>query len=237
MEDGLKYMYTYNNRLRITVITGCFVRLDVMASNDTRLWVSLADWMVHLFLVAGVLSLVAAANYGVAELFDSVSFNTWVGLSVLLARVASLLAVAGLSVRILHRNARLGKLSRAVVTLALLSTVALVTTAVLGNLGIETPVEAVFGLGTVALSLVTYVLFGAAILHTGAHARLVGGMLLGAVVALLFGLFGRAALPVGVVGTIAELGLFVTHVAIGYRLRTESAPGSSAELTPETAAE
>lgn len=208
-----------------------------MASNDTGLWESLENWMPHLFVVAGVFSLVAAANYGVTELFDSISFNSWVGLTVLLARVASLLGVAGLSARILAQSSKVGRLSRAVVVMALLSTVALLTTAVLKNLGIEPPLQAVFGLGTVALSLVTYALFGAAILRTGAYARLVGVLLLGATVALLFGLFGRAVLPVGVVGTVAEFGLFVTHVAIGYRFLHGSAPEDQAELTPESVAE
>lgn len=227
----------YNNRVWISVISGCFDHLYVMASNDTGLWKSLENWMPHLFLVAGLFSLVAAANYGVAELADGISFNSWVGLSVLLSRVAALLGVAGLSARILTRNARVGKLSRVVVVLALVFAGALLTTAVLENLGIETPLQAVFGLGTVALSLVTYVMFGAAIFRTDAHARLVGVLLLGATVALLFGLFGEAAFPIGVVGTIAEFGLFVTYAAIGYRLLSDSAPKGSAEPRPESVAE
>ena len=62
-------------------------------------------------------------------------------------------------------------------------------------------------------------------------------MLLGATVALLFGLSGRAALPIGVVGTIAELTLVVTHTVIGYWLLKESAPKDSARFAPETTAE
>lgn len=213
------------------------VNSSVMSVTDTGPWNGLENWMPRLFFAAGFLSLVAAANYGVAELFDSISFSSWIGLSVLLARVASLLGVAGLSVHIANRSRKLGKLSQVVVVLALLSTAGLLTTAVLANLGIETQVEAAFGLGTVALSLLTYSLFGAAIVRTGSHARVIGGLLLGAAVALLFGLFGRAALPVGVVGTIAELGLFVTHFAIGHRLRIGAPPEGSAEPTPETIAE
>lgn len=208
-----------------------------MESNDTGLWESLETWMPHLFLVAGVFSLVAAANYGVASLFDSISFNSWVGLTVLLARVASLLGVAGLSVRILDRSSKVGKLSRGVVVVALLFTIALLTSAVLKNLGADPPLTAVLGLGTVVLSLVTYSLFGATILRTDAHATLVGVLLVGATVALLFGLLGRAFLPIGVVGTVAELLLGVTHVGIGYQLLTKSAPRDRAELSSKTAAE
>jgi hypothetical protein len=193
--------------------------------------------MPHLFLVAGVASLVASANYGIAWWFDSISFSSWVGLTVLLARVASLLGVAGLAVRILDRNPRVGQLSRVLVVLALFATTALLTTAVLKNLGTEIPFQAVFGLATVVLSLITYSLFGVVILRTGVHATLIGVLLLGSTVALLFGLFGRALLPVGVVGTVAELGLFVTHVTIGYRLLVGPAPGKQAELSPEPATE
>jgi hypothetical protein len=208
-----------------------------MSSNDTGLWESLETWMPYLFLVAAAFSLVAAANYGMAELFESISFNSWIGLTVLLARVTSLLGVAGLSARILDRSPTVGNLGRVVVAVALPFTVALLTSGVLQNLGAEPPLGAVLGLGTVILSLVTYSLFGVEILRTGAHGRLVGIMLLGATLALLFGLFGRVAFPIGVVGTIAELGLVVTHAAIGYRLLTGSAPGERAEFTAETAAE
>jgi hypothetical protein len=187
-----------------------------MSSNDKGLWETLQTWMPRLFLVAGAFSLIAAGNYGVSWLYDSVSFDSWIGLTVLLARLASLLGVAGLSARLVDRTARLGNLSRVVVGLALVFTL---------------------GLGTVALSLITYTLFGIAVLRTGTHPLIVGILLLGATVALSFGLFARAALPIGVVGTVAELGLVVTHVGIGYRLLTESASGDRSDLRPETAAE
>ncbi|WP_435195682.1 hypothetical protein [Natronomonas sp. EA1] len=208
-----------------------------MESSDIGLWESFETWSPHLFFVAGAFSLVAAANYGMTSIFDSITFNSWVGLTVLLARVASLLGVAGISAHIMDRTSRVGKLGRVVVVLALIVTLGLLTTAVLKNLGAAQPIEAILGLGTVVLSLVTYTLFGVAILRTGALSTLVGVMLLGATVALLFGMFGRAALPINVVGTFAELGLVVTHVAIGYRLLTASAHGDRANLPPGTVAE
>jgi len=208
-----------------------------MSSNDKGLWETLQTWMPRLFLVAGAFSLIAAGNYGVSWLYDSVSFDSWIGLTVLLARLASLLGVAGLSARLVDRTARLGNLSRVVVGLALVFTLALATSAVLQNLGTDPPLMPVLGLGTVALSLITYTLFGIAVLRTGTHPLIVGILLLGATVALSFGLFARAALPIGVVGTVAELGLVVTHVGIGYRLLTESASGDRSDLRPETAAE
>lgn len=193
--------------------------------------------MPHLFLLAGVFSLIAGANYGVTSLFDSISFNSGVGLTVLLSRVASLLGVAGLSVLILERNSKLGKLSRVVVVLALLFTVALLSSAVLQISGTDVPFAAVLGMGTVILSLITYSLFGFGILRTDAYATLVGVLLLGATAALLFGLLGRAVLPIGVVGTIAEFGLVVTHIVIGYSLLSEREIGDYAELSRETTPE
>lgn len=206
-----------------------------MASNDTGPWETLETWMPHLFLVAGAFSLVAAVNYGVTSLFDSISFNSWVGLTVLLARVASLLGVAGLSARIVDRSTRAGTASRVIVVVALLFTVALLASAVLNNFGADPPLTAVVGLGTVVLSLVTYSLFGTAILRTDAHATLIGVLLIGATVALLFGLLGRAFLHIGVVGTVAELTLVVTHIGIGYRLLSESTSAVGAGLTGESA--
>lgn len=207
-----------------------------METTDTGLWESLERWMPHLFLLAGVFSLIAGANYGVTWLFDSISFNSEVGLTVLLARVASLLGVAGLSVAILGRDTRLGKLFRVVVVVALLFTIALLSSAVLQIFGTDVQFAAVLGMGTVILSIVTYSLFGIGILHTGAYARRVGIMLLGATGALLFGLFGRVVLPIGVVGTTAEFILVVTHVIIGYSLLSEPGLVDQADLSRESVA-
>ena len=128
---------------------------------------TLETWVPLLFFVAAGFSLIAAVNYGVAELFDSISFNSWAGLTVLLARVTSLLGVAGLSARILDRGPKVGKLSRVVVVVAFVFTVGPLTSAVLQNLGAEPPLTAVLGLGTVILSLATYSLFGIAIFPHG----------------------------------------------------------------------
>ena len=177
------------------------------------------------------------SNRDSTSIQHGISFNSWVGLTVLLARVASLLGVAGLSVRLRDRNARAGKVSRAVVALAAVCTAALLISAILSNLGVDHPIQAVLGLGTVALSLITYLLFGVAILHTDSHATLAGALLFVAAVSLLFGMFGQVALPVGVVGTAAEGALFVTHVAIGYRLMAEPESKDHADLSPETVAE
>lgn len=208
-----------------------------MSRSSTLPWESLERRGSSLFLLAGVILLVAAGNYAVPFLMDGVEFNYWVGLTVLVGRLVSLLAVAGLTVQVLDRNPRLGKLSRVVVAAAVLFTTGLLASAILENLGHTLPVLPVFALGTILTSILTYSLFGVAILRTGTYSRLVGGLLLVATVALLWGFFSQMVLPerlVGLIGTVAELGLFATHVAIGYQLRTGSGRVDRAKPAADT---
>lgn len=200
-------------------------------------WESLEQWTPRLFFIAGIILLVAAVNYAVTFLVDSIEFSAWVGLTVLIGRVVSLVGVAGLSVWIVNRKPRLGKLTRVVVSLAIFITIGLLVSAILRNLGFEPPLTSVLGLGTVALSIITYTLFGALLVRSDGPSRLIGGLLLIAAVALLFALFGRIALPLGVVGIVAEGVLFLTHIAMGYRLLTTLEPEGKAEPTPDTVAE
>lgn len=200
-------------------------------------WESLEKWTPRLFFFAGIVLLVAAVNYAVAFLVDSIEFNAWVGLTVLIGRVVSLVGVAGLSVWIVNKKPRLGKLSRVVVSLAVLITIGLFVSAFLRNLGLEPPLTPVLGLGTVALSIITYALFGTLLLRFDGSSRLIGSLLLVAAVALLFGMFGRIALPLGVVGIVAEGVLFLAHIAIGYHLLTGPEPEGETEPMPDTVAE
>jgi hypothetical protein len=200
---------------------------------------SLESWSPKLFLLAGIILLVAAANYAVAFLMDGVAFNYWVGLTVLTGRLVSLLAVGGLSVQIANRNPRLGKLSRVVVSVAIVFTSGLLTLAILENVGYSTDIIAIFGLGTILLSLVTYSLFGGGIIRTGAYPTSIGVLLLAATGALLVGFFSQMVLPerlIGVIGTVAEGGLFITHIAIGYRLWSEPEPTDRGEPAPDPVA-
>lgn len=223
--------------VRIIVISISPVRLDVMATQNVTWWESLEQWTPRLFVLAGIILLVAAVNYAVTFLVDSIEFNAWIGLTVIIGRVVSLLGVAGLSVWIVSRKPRQGKMSRVVVSLAIIITTGLLVSAVLRNLGFEPPLTPVLGLGTVALSIVTYALFGALLLRSDTASPLLGSLLLVAVVALLFALFGRIALPLGVVGIIAEGVLFLAHIAMGYHLRTGPEPEDQVEPAPDTVVE
>jgi hypothetical protein len=201
-----------------------------MSRNTTVPWTSLEVQSPRLFTAAGVVLLVAAANYAVPFLLDGVAFNNWVGLSVLVGRLLSLLAVAGLSVHLVDRSPRAAKTARAVVAVAVAFTVGLTTTAVLTNLGVETDLSTVFGLGTILLSILTYALYGSLLVRGGDGYAPVGGLLLVATGALLFGFLAQAALPTGLVGTVAESVLSASHVAIGYRLRGR--PGATGRTEP-----
>ncbi len=198
-----------------------------MSRQNTTVWESLEKWTPRLFLLAGAILVVASANYAITVLLDSVTFNSWVGLTVVIGRWVSLLGVAGLSVGIVNRSRRAGTLSRVVVSLAVLFTTGLLVTAILSNVGVTTPLSAIFGLGTILLSILTYTTFGIGILRTDAYSTLIGGLLLVMTVGLLWGFVGQIALAegpgttLGIIGTTAEAVLFASNLVIGYRLGTE----------------
>lgn len=96
----------------------------------------------------------------------------------LLGRLAVLLALGGLSIRIADRSPRLAKWGRGFVSLAAAFTTGLFVLAVLAGLGVTPPLIAVFGLGTFALSFLTYSLFGVGIVRTGAYPTLIGSLML-----------------------------------------------------------
>lgn len=211
-----------------------------MAKTVDSLFKTLEDWSPELFLLAGGILVIASSNYAVTYLVDSITFNSWIGLTVLLGRLASLLAVAGLTVRIVKRSPRLGKLSQGVVTLAIIFTTGLLLTAILSNVGVSNPLAPIFGFGTIMLSILTYLLFGIVILRTGAFSKLIGFLLLGATVGLLWGFFGQILLPqrlLGVIGTGAEGVLFVTHFGIGYWLLNGAEPLGPVEGVTDHAVE
>lgn len=192
------------------------------------------EWAPDLFFVAAVFLLVAASHRGIAFLIDSVTFNDWVGLAGLFGRLAALLGTGGLAVQLGKQNARLGKLSRAVVSAAVIFTIGLLSLAILENMGTDSPVIAVFGLGTFLLSVITFSLFGIGIARTGAYSTSIGGLLLGAALSLLVVFVGQMMFPEGVVGSVMEGVLFLLYLGIGYRLRAEQAPIQRTEPATDT---
>lgn len=202
-----------------------------MVGNTERLE-TLERWSQRLFVLAGIFLLIAASNRGIAFLLEGVTFNDWVGLAGLFGRLAALVGTGGLALQLEKRNARLGKLGRAVAGIAVVFTIGLLTLAILENAGVTSPIIAVFGLGTFALSFITFALFGIAIIRTGAYSPLIGGLLLLVAGSLLVVFIGQAVVPEGLVGTAIEGVLFVLYLAIGYRLQT--ATGTSRGTEPVT---
>lgn len=192
-----------------------------------------------------IFELVFASLTGGAVLLDTFTYSKWLGHTVLFGRLAILLGIAGLSVEIMHRTPRLGKLSRVVVFVAVVFTGGLLALSTLAGVGFTSPTIAVFGfrtvviavvsLGTVVLSAITYALFGIVILRTGAFSTLIGGLLLAATVPLMVRFFGLMALHTRLVLVVREGVLFILFLSIWYLLRAKSKPtdrlGSAPDMT------
>lgn len=209
--------------------------------GDTNtLWETIETWSVPLFLVGGVLELLFAVINGVAYLTDVFTYRPWIGLIVLLGRLAFLVGIAGLSVRVATRNPRLGRWGRLVVLLAIGFTSGLVILAALDDFGLfATPVIAIFGLGSVVSTAVTFLLFGVAILRTNAFSPLIGGLLLAAAITLVALFIGLEilAIPTRLVGSVGEGVFFVILLALWNGLRSESELKNRSDTMPDSTVE
>lgn len=198
---------------------------------------SLEVWSPGLFLLGGVFELVFAANNRLAFLMDGFSFIDWLYPTVLVGRAAVLIGIAGLSVQIVKQTPRVGKWSQRVLALAFVFTVGLLSLSLLAVVGVTTPIIAVFGVGTVVLTIITYALFGAMILRTGAFAPRVGIFLVAAAVTVLGVLVGLSFLPTRLVGGIGEGVLFLLFLATWYSLRADTIQTDGVETASATAGE
>jgi len=205
-----------------------------MATGGTLVWRSLEAWAPRLFFVGFVLELVFAVNHGLAYLMEGITFLDWIYPAVLVGRLAMLFGLAGLSVQITSRNARLGTLSRVVVSLTVLFTTGLVTLSILQLVGITTQLIAVFGVGTVLLTILTLLLYGGAGLRTGAYPSAVGGLLLVAALAVVFVLVGQGSFSTNLRGAVGEGVNAFAFLAIWYLLRGEARAAGSGERAPST---
>lgn len=202
--------------------------------TNTALWDTLEQWSPRLFLLGSVFILIFALHNGIVYLTDA-TFQDWMYPSVLLGRLAVLLGIAGLSVQLVSHTPQVGKLGRVVVVVAVGFTIGLLVLGPLEMAGIfSTPFIGVVGLGTVILSVLTYALFGVAILRTGAYSTLIGGLLLAATVVLLALFVGLMTFPARLAGAVGEGALFALFVSIGYSLRAEFEATDRAAPAPDT---
>lgn len=174
----------------------------------------------HLFFFASVILLVAALHRGSTFLLDGVSHNSWVSVVKLFGRLAALLGISGLSLRISQSNPRLGKVSGIAASAPVLVTLLLITLVTAENLGFTLGLVPVVGLGAFLFAVGAYVSSGIAIVRTEAYPVFIGELLLAAAVSLLVAFFGMIVLPIQWIGLTVEGVLFLLYFGIGYTLRT-----------------
>lgn len=192
-----------------------------MVATEDGLFDALEPWSSILFLLAGVFLLIAAANKGLAFVIDTYTFSDLIGLSVVFGRLAALLGTLGLSVQLVNQTPQLGKRSRQVAILAIIFGVGLLVMVILDIAGFSSMIIAVFGLGTFLLSVVTFAMFGVAILRTQTYPNSIGILLVISAIALLVVFVGQQLITEEVIGTVIEALLFVLYVTIGVLLRTQ----------------
>lgn len=208
-----------------------------MSIVNEQQWRTLETWGPMLFLIGFALELVFALNHGAAYFLESVEFMDWIYPSVLLGRLAVLLGLAGLSGRLMPRHPRVGKLSRIILALAMVFTLGLILFSILDIIGVSTPIIAVFGIGTVVLTLLSFALFGVAGLRTDAYPTVIGGLMLVATLAVLFVLLGSGTFSTNVRGAVGEGVNAFAFLAIWYILSSEGNTPPTTDRTSDLSAE
>lgn len=204
---------------------------------SNRQWSKLERWTPTLFLVGFALELLFALNHGAAYLVESVSFYDWIYPSVIVGRVAVLLGLAGLSVRLKDQIPRWATLGRVILGGAIVFSVGLIVMSILDALGISSPIIAVFGIGTVVLTILSFVFFGVAGIRTDAYPTVIGGLMLVSTLALLFVLLTSATLSTNVRGAVGEGLNSLVFLVIWYILRNQSMGGPTTDPSSEPSLE
>ena len=205
-----------------------------MVMSSKQQWKRLEGWSPRLFILAAVFLLVGAANSGLAFFVDSYTFNEWLGIVLELGRLAALLGTAGLSVGVVNRSVRLGYLTRAVASLAVVFVTALTAMATLTVAGVLADPIGIVGLFAYVLSVSAFLVVGVGVVRTGVYSRRIGGLLLVNVVALLILFFGRVFVPLGLVATVVPGIQLLLYLSVGYTLRGCSVTAKVAAPTTDT---
>lgn len=204
-----------------------------MGDDSTRGWASLERWSPRLFVLAAVFLLVGATNSGLAFVFESDAVDAWGTIVLEFGRIAALLGVAGLTVEVMARDRRLGGVGRGVAALAVGFVAVLTGWAALSVAGFAGDPSPFVGLPAYLLSVASFLVVGAAIVRTDAHARPVGWLLLANVAALFVVFFGRIVVPLGLLATVVPAVQALLYGRVGYSLHasvettTESTPAET----------
>lgn len=211
-----------------------------MVGDRSGRWASLENHSSTLFLGAGVLFVIAAANNAVVFSAPEYDPSTVSGPLLLLGLLAALLGMLGTYPRLrdpLPRLARAGALAATVTVLAVL---VLLVWGIGAQLDLLPELSDAVAIGSLLLMIVSFTLFGVSVLRTDVVDRTVGLLLLAEAVALV----AVFAVPVLVVegdpsdswtvGIEAVQALLL--LGVGYVLRRDGSTLEHAESAPDTTA-
>lgn len=138
-----------------------------------------------LFLIAGVLFVIAAVNNSLVFVTEGYEPGMLSSLLLLIGLVVALIGLGGMYSSLRERTPRLARGSLAVIGLAGIALVVLLLWALGNAAGLLSEVPPPIALATLALLILGFALFGATVLRTTIYPQLVGFLLLAEAVALL----------------------------------------------------
>lgn len=207
---------------------------SVMTQNDSTVWESLERWSATAFLVAGVLFLASAAVTVVDVAVGAEQLRLQLGQATVGAGwFAGLVGLLGLYRRLADRNRWLVRVGAFFVALGLVG-YAIMTVGVLAIFaGVPesdlAPLEPVFLPLMLVGSVLTFPLFGVALLRTEGQSRTVGVLLVTQTVVFVV----NAATPTPAEFVLLVLiGLLAINLGVGHLLRTASHPTDNGERDP-----
>ena len=199
-----------------------------------KLWNLLQKWSATAFLIAGVVLVVYAALLGYQAFIDSsVNFHASEAAVVGPAGFAvGFIGLLGLYPTLADRSPKLARAGAVFAALAVAGWFMIAVDGLANLAGINWPtwLAAVAILGILGMFL-GYAAFGVASLRTDAHSRTLGLLLLAPTI--LFGVLivGQAITGGTAIGAaLISSGLALSHLGIGYVLRTEDVPTEREEV-------
>lgn len=205
-----------------------------MPTDGNALWKSLEKWDATVFLVAGVLLLVATINEGVVwatgmETPELLEFAGFLGMFV------SYFGLLGLYPRLAGRPS---DLARAGLGLLLLPVIVILVEVIFMAIGVGPQFGQSIALAAFGLFALGVVLFGVIFYRTEGLPDAIGVSLVAYAIGWVVQLGGvllYGAPPPGGVIVISSGLMALALLAIGYLLRAEIAPGSRSEPAPDSA--
>lgn len=198
----------------------------------------LENRIATLFLVAGVLFVIGAANNSLAFVIDGYEPGMLSSLLLLVGLIAAMLGSGGLYPSLRERAPRLARVSLAVVGLAGIAVIVLLLWALGNATGLASEVPAAIALVALALLILGFALFGATVLRTATYPQVVGLLLLAEAVALLLvfvvPIFVYGGDPPRAFGVGIEAVQALFLLGIGYSIRQAEARVERRERSPDT---